>query len=74
MSLTLEEAKGLKPGDILHDDQGKRWKVNGRVKLWKTFPHRIYVPLKHGLYTYEAIDESDFPLGTCWLLTKGEPQ
>ena len=70
MSLTLEEAKQLKPGDILHDERGKRWKVNGQVKRWKRSPDRIRVPLKHGLYAYDAITETDFPLGTCHLLTK----
>ena len=32
MSITLEEAKQLKPGDYLIADNGKRWKVNGQVK------------------------------------------
>lgn len=58
--LTLEECKQLKPGDILLDVSGKRWKVNGKVKTWKTNPNRIRVPLKHGLYRYDALTESDF--------------
>lgn len=60
--LTLHEAKQLKPGDILIDVRGKRWKVNGEVKTWKLpkNQHRIRVPLKHGLYTYDALTESDF--------------
>ena len=74
MSLTLQEAKELQPGDILHANDGRRWKVNGVVKRWKRSPDRIRVPLKHGLYSYDAITETDFPLGTCHLLTKGEPE
>jgi len=74
MSLTLEEAKQLKPGDILHDERGKRWKVNGQVRRWKRSPDRIYIPLKHGLYAYDSLTEANFPLGTCHLVTKGEPQ
>ena len=61
MSLTLEEAKQLEYGDYLIADNGKRWKRS---------PDRIRVPLKHGLYAYDAITETDFPLGTCHLLTK----
>lgn len=68
--ITKEQAFKLKPGDILVDNQGKRWKVNGQVKTWKRNPERIRVPLKHGLYAYDYIDESNFSLsGLCWTLT-----
>jgi hypothetical protein len=70
--ITLEEAFKLEHGDILLDGRGKRWKVNGQVKTWKTMPHRIRVPLKHGLYAYDALTEVDFSEGKCNLLTKGE--
>jgi hypothetical protein len=65
--LTLDEARKLKPGDVLIDRNGKRWKVNGRVKLWKKpeNAHRIYIPLKHGLYRYDNLDEHDFRDGVC---------
>ncbi len=59
--ITLEAAKKLKYGDILIDQWGKRWKVNGQVKLWKTKPDRIRIPLKHGLYVYDSITEVDLP-------------
>lgn len=59
--LSLEEAKALKPGDILIDQYGKRWKVNGQVKFWKTMPDRVRIPLKHGLYVYDSITEVDLP-------------
>lgn len=71
--ITLDQAKLLKPGDILHDSAGHRWKVNGIVKTWKSDPTRIRVPLKHGLYAYGALLEYDFPNGECPTLTIGEP-
>jgi hypothetical protein len=71
--ITLEEAKELKYGDILHDRWDKRWKVNGAVKLWKKDASRIYVPLKHGLYAFGALTEMDFHKGICDQFTKGEP-
>ena len=73
--LTLDEAKQLKPGDILHTSDRKRWKVSGQVKRWKRDPDRIRVPLKHGLYAYDSINEFDFDpvTRTCDYLTKGEP-
>lgn len=58
--LTLEDAKQLKPGEILVDAAGKRWKVNGKVQRWKRDANRIRVPLKHGLYAYDAITDADF--------------
>lgn len=71
--LTLEDAKKLQYGDIIMDNRGKRWKVNGEVKTWKTDATRIRVPLKHGLYTYDAINGSDFnENGVCPFLHKEE--
>jgi len=58
--ITLAEAKRLKYGDSLIDDQGKRWRVTGAVKTWKKDSSRIRVPLKHGLYTYGALETHDF--------------
>jgi len=62
-ALTLERAKTLTFGTILHHNYNKnydgtpqRWKVNGKVKLWKRDPTRFRVPIKHGLYSYNCID------------------
>lgn len=60
--ITLEQAKALKPGDILIDDLGKRWKVNGQPQTWKRSPGRVRVPLKHGLYAYDQLDETSLHL------------
>lgn len=58
--ITLAEAKELQRGDILIDERGRRWKVNGQVKRWKRDPNRIRVPLKHGLYAHDALEDTDF--------------
>ena len=69
MSITLEQAKSLKYGDILHHEVNKnadgtpqRWRVNGKVKRWKRSPDRIQVPLKYGLYGYGYLTEDDLDL------------
>lgn len=60
MALTLEEAKALRSREVIIDNHGRRWYVNGAVKRWKTDPDRIRVPLKHGLYTYGQLTNDDF--------------
>lgn len=71
MAITLSEAKQLTFREVLVEDNGCRWYVNGRVKTWKTDPLRIEVPLKHGLYTFGRLVTSDFDKdGVCNLLTK----
>jgi hypothetical protein len=69
--ITIHEAKQLNYGDILVDLQGNKWRVNGQVRTWKTDPTRIRVPLKHGLYDYDALDTADFNgAGECMTLTR----
>jgi hypothetical protein len=67
--ITLERAKKLTHGEILHhtvqrnaDGTPQRWRVNGKVKRWKRSPDRIQVPLKHGLYAYGYLTENDLTL------------
>jgi len=67
--ITLQQAKDLKHGDILHhtvnknaDGTPQRWRVNGMVKRWKRNPDRIQVPLKHGLYRYDYLTENDLDI------------
>ncbi len=62
--MTIDEARNVKPGQILYhvnnsNSHGspQRWKVNGQVKTWKKDPSRIRIPVKMGLYAYDAIDE-----------------
>ena len=67
--ITLDQAKALKPGDIIYhvthrnaDGTAQRWKVNGQVKTWKTFPGRVRVPVKHGLHSFDYVDETNLYL------------
>ena len=61
--ITLEQAKKLAHGTILYhienrnaDGTPQRWRVNGQVKRWKRDTDRIRVPLKHGLYQYDYLE------------------
>jgi len=60
--MTLEEAKKLTRGDVLHFDLGERcerWRVNGKVLTWKKQPDRILIPAKFGLYDYTHFSQND---------------
>lgn len=64
MAITLEQAKALEYGDVLHSNSNKnvdgtcqRWRVNGRVKTWKRNPEKVYVPLARGLYQHDYLKE-----------------
>ena len=66
MSITLEQAKALKVGDILYhvsrrnaDGTPQRWKVNGIPRTWVRKPGRVQVPVKHGLYSYGYLISED---------------
>lgn len=59
MSMTLEQARALKHGDILHSDADKnadgtcqRWRVTGKVQTWKRNPEKVCVPMARGLYQH----------------------
>jgi len=67
--ITLEQAKKLKPGDILHhvhnlnaDGTPERWKVNGKPQTWKRNPGRVRVPIKHRLYHHDYLTEHNLHL------------
>jgi len=72
--ITFEQAKNLKIGDELHhyslknaDGTCQRWRVNGAVKLWKTRPDQIKVPIKRGMREFGYLVEwnlSDFHLAS----------
>lgn len=59
--LTLKQAKNLQYRDIIHDEICQKWRVNGKVKIWKRNPNKIRIPIKYGLYSYDYITESDLP-------------
>lgn len=59
--MTRKDCLELRPGQIVYDrwhqnydGTPSRWKVNGKVRTWKTKPD-VYVPIKHGLYDFDAI-------------------
>lgn len=64
--ITLEQAKALQYGDVLHsevhqnrDGSCQRWRVSGKVKTWVRSPHKVRIPVKHGLYSNDRIFEND---------------
>lgn len=67
--LSLSQAKKLQHGQTLYhrkhinaDGTAQRWRVSGRPKTWKTMPHRVEVPVKHGMYDNDRLSESDLYL------------
>lgn len=71
MPLNLQQAKQLKPGDMLYrmthcgaPGTPIRWKVNGKAKTWKRNPNKVQIPIKHGLYSYYYLMESNLHLFT----------
>ena len=62
--ITIDQAKSLKVGDLVYhsikrnaDGSKQRWKVNGKPKTWVRSRDRVKVPVKHGLYDHDYIDE-----------------
>lgn len=64
--ISLKTVKALKHDDILHQNVGKnadgtciRWRVTGKVKLWKTRPEDFKVPIKHGMWNFWYLTPSN---------------
>ena len=64
-TLTLQQTKKLKHGDILFDKKGrtskgspKKWKVISKVKRWVRDSSRIEVGVQFGLYDHFRIDNN----------------
>ena len=62
--MTLEQVKALRIGQIVYehaalnaDGTPLRWRVNGKIKLWKRTPNRVRVPVKNGLWNHAYITE-----------------
>jgi hypothetical protein len=63
--MTLSEAKTLRNGAMVHhvtkknaDGTPMRAKVTS-VRTWKTWPERVEVRVKHGLYDYATFTQDD---------------
>jgi len=52
--ITKAQAMILKHGDIIILTDDSRWKINGKIKIWKskTRSHEFKIPVKHGLYSF----------------------
>jgi hypothetical protein len=58
--MTVDEAKQLRYREaLINTETKKRWYVNGAVKVWITRPEQVRVPIKHGLWTYGYLTESN---------------
>ncbi len=69
--ITFEQAQKLGRGSEIHEDgcrlhvgpRGRktffiqRWRVNGRIKLWKKSPNKFKLPIKHGYRSWAVLDE-----------------
>lgn len=58
--------RDIKPGVVfaMNDEQNadgscKRWRVNGKVKRWKTRPNEFRIPVKRGMYEHGYITEKN---------------
>ncbi len=68
--MMLEQAKQLSYHQVLHFQEVpsfqvskcKRWRVNGKIKLWKRSPERIQIPLIHGLQRHGYLTEKNVEL------------
>lgn len=43
--------------NMFHDSVCRQWRRNGETQTWKRSPERFRVPVKFGLYRYDAITE-----------------
>ncbi len=73
--ITKEQALALKPGTVIYLtsffttgskivnlDKVTKWRINGQAKVWKTKPDQFQIPLKHGLYDFGYLTESNAAL------------
>lgn len=40
-------------------DKPRNWRRNGKTKVWKTRPDEFKIPIKHGMYSYGYIDNTN---------------
>lgn len=46
-------------GTITKLDKPIKWRASGKCKTWKTRPEEFKLPIKHGLYDYSYIDNTN---------------
>lgn len=60
MPITKAIALTLTHGAIVHDNcEHYRYRVSGRCQTWVRQPAKFRLPVKHGLYQYGAITETN---------------
>jgi len=66
MSITIEQAKQLTYRTEIHhklkNADGKTcmvFRINGKIKLWKTRPNDFSIPIKRGLWEYHYLDHTN---------------
>ena len=47
------------PRGGIKKDIVQRWRINGQTKTWKRQPGRFSIPIKHGLYAFTYLDNSN---------------
>ena len=57
--MNINDVKNLTSRKILINSEGKRCRVNGKIKLWKTRPNEFQLPVKAGLYAYGYITQNN---------------
>ena len=73
--ITLDQAKQLRHGEVVHQTYGKRdrsdgvhggvckrWRIMRKVQTWKRSQWRVRIPIKYGLSWYGAIHEDNLDL------------
>lgn len=60
--MTVDEVKNLRCQavfELVGLGHYKKWRVNGKVRTYKTRPGRVKLPIKHGLWEYSYITEDN---------------
>ena len=67
--VSLAQAKKLRYNQTLYhvknknaDGSAQRWRVSGKPKTWKRNKKRVSVPIKHGLYSNDHLDQYSLKL------------
>jgi hypothetical protein len=67
--VTLAQAKKLRYGQTLFharnrnaDGTAQRWRVSGKPRTWKRDKSKVSVPIKHGLYNHDHLDQHSLKL------------
>lgn len=57
--ITKQEALTTSCVHVHDGTKCRRWRRNGATQTWKRSPARFRLPVKYGLYSYDAVTEAD---------------